>query len=558
MALIPIKVSSHSENKKYADPEISPAVERAKAACFSKAARNYLKQKGYRNKYLADEEDFEYSDDLWESFKSYLYSPPLYTDADAITGINFYDKVLNAVFVGIDGYEEGDILNATFKISSEVFRNFLGEQGIITVKEPDPPPVEKPATTSEIVYTVVISKSGMLLGLRDTPGQIGLEAGDLFSPDGKSNLADVPVGPGGVGALRGRLPIGTKVKVLQIGNGAGGAWSQVEVLDSSDATQNGKIGFVDAFYIKQLTSSGQEKLKQPSNIASLPSPGAVLEVEDMVTEQPPIHIDGEEYNSLSSYVSSMEPTQLWRNRPALFPFKNDKEKRFEMMVELDYFPEVAQESEGGEGIQSYQDGKLQEARTVAIRSLLQYYNKKSDDDYVFELIMKYQNGPYDNHLVEELEFYSDDNPENQKVQYWMAIPYRFFDPRVHPQAVDLPIKELIKAGMVKHQMVFNVKEIEERITKLKTILHRTIEPGMDNYNGTIENAPDIEFQTTMLDGFISAMREHLFENGVKWRDDEEVWWTDLVELGLDSDLKVVYIKFGPQDGETGQWKLGDE
>ncbi len=556
MALIPIKVSSHSENKKYADPEISPVVDRAKAACFNKAARNYLKQKAYRNKYLADEEDFEYSDELWESFKSYLNSPPLYTDADLMGNVDFYDKVLNAVFVGVDGYEEGDILNATFKISSEVIRNFLSDQGVITIQDPPPPPAEKPATTSEIVHTVVISQTGMRLGLRDTPGQVGLESGDLFSPDGKSNLADVPVGPGGVGALRGRLPIGTKVKVLQIGNGAGGAWSQVEVLDSSDATQNGKIGFVDALYIKQLTSSGQEKLTRPSELTA--SPGAVLEVEDMVTEQPPIHIDGEEYNSLSSYVSSMEPTQLWRDRPSLLPYKNDKEKRFEMMVELDYFPEVAKKSEGGEGIESYQDGKLQEARTVAIRSLLQYYNKKSDDDYVYELITKYQNGPYDNHLVEELEFYSDDNPENQKVQYWMAIPYRFFDPRVHPQAVDLPIKELIKAGMVKHQMVFNVKEIEERITKLKTILHRTIEPGMDNYNGTIENAPDIEFQTTMLDGFISAMREHFFENGVKWRDDEEVWWTDLVEIGLDSDLKVVYVKFGPQDGETGQWRLGDE
>ena len=556
MALIPIKVSSHSENKKYADPEVSPPVERAKGACFSKAARNYLKQKAYRNQYLADGEDFEYSDELVESLKSYLNSPPLYTDADIIGNVDFYDKVLNAVFVGVDGYEEGDILNATFKISSEVFRSFLGEQGIITIKEPDPPPAEKPATTSESFHTVVISKTGMRLGLRDTPGQIGLEKGDLFSPDGKSNLSDVPTGPGGVGALRGRLPIGTKVKVLQIGSGAGGAWSQVEVLDSSDATQNGKIGFVDAFYIKQLTSSGQEKLKKPSETTA--SPGTVLEVEDMVMEQPPIHIDGEEYNSLSSYVSSMEPTQLWRNRPALLPFKNDKEKRFEMMVELDYFPEVAKKSEGGEGIESYQDGKLQEARTVAIRSLLQYYNRKSDDNRVYELITTYQNGPYDNHLVQELEFYSDDNPENQKVQYWMAIPYRFFDPRVHPPAVDLPIKELIKAGMVKHQLVFNVKEIEEKINKLKTILHGTIKPGMDNYNGTIENAPDIEFQITMLDGFISAMREHLFENGVKWRDDEEVWWTDLVEIGLDSDLKVVYIKFGPQDGETGQWRLGNE
>ena len=344
--------------------------------------------------------------------------------------------------------------------------------------------------------------------------------------------------------------------MLQIGSGAGGAWSQVEVLDSSDATQNGKIGFVDAFYIKQLTSSGQEKLQTTSETTA--APGTVLEVEDMVMEQPPIHIDGEEYNSLSSYVSSMEPTQLWRDRPSLLPYKNDKEKRFEMMVELDYFPEVAKKSEGGEGIESYQDGKLQEARTVAIRSLLQYYNRKSDDNRVYELITTYQNGPYDNHLVQELEFYSDDNPENQKVQYWMAIPYRFFDPRVHPPAVDLPIKELIKAGMVKHQLVFNVKEIEERINKLKTILHDTIKPGMDSYNGTIENAPDIEFQITMLDGFISAMREHFFENGVKWRDDEEVWWTDLVELGLDSDLKVVYIKFGPQDGETGQWRLGDE
>lgn len=556
MALIPIKVSSHSEHKKYADPEISPAVERAKAACFNKAAHRYLVQSAYKKVYLADGEDFEHSTELIENFKSYLNSPPLYTDADLMGNVDFYDKVLNAVFVGVDGYEEGDILNATFKISSEVIRNFLSDQGVITIQDPPPPPAEKPATTSEIVHTVVISQTGMRLGLRDTPGQVGLESGDLFSPDGKSNLADVPVGPGGVGTLRGQLPIGTKVKVLQIGNGAGGAWSQVEVLDSSDATQNGKIGFVDALYIKQLTSSGQEKLTRPSELTA--SPGAVLEVEDMVTEQPPIHIDGEEYNSLSSYVSSMEPTQLWRDRPSLLPYKNDKEKRFEMMVELDYFPEVAKKSEGGEGIESYQDGKLQEARTVAIRSLLQYYNKKSDDDYVFELIMKYQNGPYDNHLVEELEFYSDDNPENQKVQYWMAIPYRFFDPRVHPQAVDLPIKELIKAGMVKHQMVFNVKEIEERITKLKTILHRTIEPGMDNYNGTIENAPDIEFQTTMLDGFISAMREHFFENGVKWRDDEEVWWTDLVEIGLDSDLKVVYVKFGPQDGETGQWRLGDE
>jgi len=556
MALIPIKVSSHSENKKYADPEVSPPVERAKGACFSKAARNYLKQKAYRNQYLAEGEDFEYSDELVESLKSYLNSPPLYTDADIIGNVDFYDKVLNAVFVGVDGYEEGDILNATFKISSEVFRSFLGEQGIITIKEPDPPPAEKPAATSESFHTVVISQTGMRLGLRDTPGQVGLEKGDLFSPDGKSNLSDVPVGSGGVGALRGRLPIGTKVKVLQIGSGAGGAWSQVEVLDSSDATQNGKIGFVDAFYIKQLTSSGQEKLQTTSETTA--APGTVLEVEDMVMEQPPIHIDGEEYNSLSSYVSSMEPTQLWRDRPSLLPYKNDKEKRFEMMVELDYFPEVAKKSEGGEGIESYQDGKLQEARTVAIRSLLQYYNRKSDDNRVYELITTYQNGPYDNHLVQELEFYSDDNPENQKVQYWMAIPYRFFDPRVHPPAVDLPIKELIKAGMVKHQLVFNVKEIEERINKLKTILHDTIKPGMDSYNGTIENAPDIEFQITMLDGFISAMREHFFENGVKWRDDEEVWWTDLVELGLDSDLKVVYIKFGPQDGETGQWRLGDE
>ena len=574
MALIPIKVSSNSEHKKYADPEISSPITRAKGACFSKATRNYLKQKAYRNQYLAEGEDFEYSDDLWKSFKSYLNSPPFYTDEDIIKGIDFYDK-LSAVFTGEDGYEEGDILNATFKISNEVIRDFLESQEII--KEVPPPPAtqasstaaatadpQEPAATEGTNYhTVVINKDFHLLGLRATPGQISTSEGDLFHPDGPGQLDGYATGAGGIGALSGKLPIGTRVEVLLVGAGAGGAWSQVKVLDSPNAAENGKVGYVDSYYIQRLTSSGEEKIAPVATTGGGGAEQAILEVEDQLAEPTPVEIDGEEYHSLSEYVSTMEPIQDWRFRTPLYPFKNDKEKRFEMVVELDYFPEVASKSEGGEGIESYQDGKLEEARRLALKSLLRYYNRKSTDEYVLKLLLTYRKyTPQDSYLVEELEFYSDENPQNQKVLYYLAIPYKHFHPERHDPAVNLSVKELIKLGHVKYQMVFTVKEIKGIVDKLKDILLHTIKPGMDSYNGKIENAPDLKFQAMVLDEFIPALQEHFFINGVKFRDSEDVFWTDLVEIGLDEELKPIYIKFGPQDanaeGTTGQWRIGDE
>jgi len=192
----------------------------------------------------------------------------------------------------------------------------------------------------------------------------------------------------------------------------------------------------------------------------------------------------------------------------------------------------------------------QRAKRKAIKNFLLYYNCRADDAYVQKLSLL---GDEDEgtSMCEELEYFSNDDPKTKTVQYLMALPHKYCDTRQLEQAPSISIKSMIQSEIVKYQYAFSLKDFEEKISKLKTILSDSIGKGIDSYDGKIENSPDIEFQLKKLDELIPSLKGYFFDNKVRYRSGEN----DLVEIGFNSSFSPIYIRLAPHDGENGSWRM---
>tara|TARA_R110000824_G_scaffold27426_7_gene93192 strand:- start:15715 stop:17367 length:1653 start_codon:yes stop_codon:yes gene_type:complete len=548
MSIFKVQSTSNSENKFYAPfkEEISSPYERAKRACLKKAVKNVFSNANNRVQYLAVDPAGKLSEVInisspgksakfRELAQEFVESIIDFVEGDVkgqLEGATIWTHFKSGFNTAEGQYEEGDSLQGTFNFDTEDIRDFLNNKDLIIAKatpspvstaETPPPPASTPTPGT---WVVMLDHDEFSLSLRDRPCDIDLSNVDACNKSGEPILHDVPVSPAGLGGLIGRLHIGTKIKMISDYVGAKKSWSKVKVI--SPGVNSDKEGFVDRAGLSLVKKSVADSIE--------PTKSKIIPAVDRL-ESRPVYPDAEDFLSLGEYVSAFIPPQVWREWVELIPHNNPKEKRFEVMVELDM-------SEGASS-----DERYRKAKRKAIKNFLQYYNCLSSNDYVEKLATQ---GSEDEgtSMAEEIEFYSSEDPKTTTVQYLIGMPHKYCDYRQLEQAPNMSIKKMIQEGIVAYQYAFSIKDIEQKIKKIRKVLSDVIKPGMENYDGKIENEPDIDFQIKKLDEFIPALKEYFRENNIKYRSDEN----DLVEIGYDTSLKAKYIRFCPNDGEKGEWR----
>jgi len=557
MPIFKVQSTSNSKNKFYAPfkEEISSPYERARRACLKKAVKNVFSNTNNKIQYLAVDPDGKLSEVInisspgksakfRELAQEFIESIIDFVEGDVqgqLEGATIWTHFKSGFNTAEGQYEEGDSLQGTFNFDTEDIRDFLNNKDLIITKAtpspvsatetPDPPA----STPTPGTWVVMLDHDGFTLAMRDAPCDINLSNVDACNKSGEPVLHDVPVSPSGLGGLIGRLPIGTQIRMISDYVGAKKSWSKVKVINFGPGKEIGpesswadKEGFVDRAGISLVKKSVADNIE--------PSKSKIIPAADKL-ETRPVYPDAENFISLKEYASAFAPLPVWREWVELIPHNNSKDKRFEMMVELNM-------SEGANS-----DERYRKAKRKAIKNFLQYYDCLSSNEYVEKLATQ---GSEDEgtSIAEELEFYSSEDPKTTTVQYLIGMPHKYCDYRHLEQAPDMSIKKMIQEGIVVYQYAFSIKDIEEKIKKVRKVLSDVIKPGMENYDGKIENEPDIDFQIKKIDEFIPALKEYFRENNIKYRSDEN----DLVEIGYDASFKAKYIRFCPNDGEKGEWR----
>ena len=403
------------------------------------------------------------------------------------------------------------------------------------------------------------------LAFRGEPCPAPLDGVDVYTGAKESTLEKkYPVGAGSLGPLVGLLPPGTKVRVELPGyaDGYPGVWDLVKIIEGPPPTLPGgssninpdligKTAFVDTVGLKKLPTKPTVKdiLEAAGNPETI-----TAEVQaniDLVKEYinpAPTDISTDEVNPYVA-ATNVGPAQDWTRRTPFDIFKNRAQGRYEIVVESDFFPELSYESEGAEDPDAYKHSKRIEARREGLKSLLRYFNRISDDAYISKLISQGQGE------ISQIEgYWADGNPNNRKIYYLVVIPSAgagSFNYKSHEPAETLTIKEMIVERVISFQYVFMTNKIEKQVSEIINILKNTIKPGLDSYSGLIKNKPDINLEIKKLESLVPAIKEILSENNIKFRPDKE----DQIEMGLDMDLDIVYVRYGPQDGKDGNWKI---
>ena len=403
------------------------------------------------------------------------------------------------------------------------------------------------------LHKVFLINENNYLALRNLPCSKSIPAPDIYDTDKQGALAELaPTQVGDLGGLIGLLPNETVVKITTDGLGFAGTWSEVTIISGPTALDSnliGESGFVDNQMLTSVTNpvpviTGQETPEE-------------LEILDLVSKElnpPVIEVVTEESTPTSAVNTSAAPRQDWTTRTPSKVFRNKRMLRYEVTIELDYYPYNATTGISDilvkqEALLEYKQAKKIEARKAGLKEVLKYFNTRHDNSYLASLLnagsgeMAQLTGPW-----------ADDNPNNRKIYFQVEIPYTGaggFNYKVHEQAETLTIKEMIVERVVDFQYAFSTNKIQENIKKIIKILREVITPGINSYDGTIDNSPDIDYQVKKMEEVIPAIKEILSENNIKFREDKE----DLIELGLDSDLKIMYIRFAPEDGKDGSWRI---
>ena len=567
--------SNVESGSKYFNPNFNDLglVDRAKDNLKNKAIRQVLSSGQYKKYWLpADKElNLPKNKDLKPNSKFREFFQPVWNMLkDKVTlSISLLQITPNednpdrveihavAIFNAEDIFEAADIH----------LPDYLGEaqEKPPVTDEPEPVAEIKSETSNEPTHIVNLINKSHWLALRDEASKEPIREIDVYTSTGESSVElKYPVQAGSLGGLVGLLPHGTKVRVELPGfaDGTPGSWDMVKIvegpppaivggLSNLDANLIGTTAFVHSYGLTALpTQPTVEDIIAEAGNPEILSEDVLAQVA-LVKEyiNPPLYdISSDEINPYVA-ASNVGPQQDWTKRTPLEIFKNKAERRYEIVVELDFFPEIAYEDEGTEDPKVYKEAKKNEARIKGLKALLKYFNRVSDEAYILKLLNRGQGE------VAQIEgFWGDSNPNNRKIYYLIAVPSSgagAFNYKSHPPAETLSIKEMVVERVIDFQYVFMSNKIEKQVSETIKILKDTIKPGLDSYNGLIKNKPDIDFEIKKLESFVPAIKEILSENNIKFRTDKE----DQIEMGLDTNLNVVYVRFGPEDGKDGNWKI---
>lgn len=563
--------NSSGTNKFSAPFDFDTLADKAKDVLLNKAIYHVLTRGQYKKYWLPSDKLFQsigLSKTSIEEFRNF-YQPAWDNLKEDITfnEIELFEDPAQPDFVRISGICIFKSSDTIWEYISNSYDEFItdNQEKPPVVEEPEPDLEIKSETSNEPTHIVSLINKSHFLALRDEASKEDIREIDVYTGTGESSVElKYPVQAGSLGGLVGLLPHGTKVRVELPGwaDGSPGAWDLVKIIEGPpptvadgvsnlDANLIGTTAFVHSFGLSPLpTQPTVEEI-----IAAAGSP-EILSEEDLekvaaVKEHinpPLIDISSNEVNPYVA-AANVGPQQDWTRRTPFEVFKNKAERRYEIVVELDFFPEVAYEEEGTEDPKVYKEAKRNEARKQGLKALLKYFNRVSDEAYILKLLNRGQGE------VAQIEgYWADDNPNNRKIYYLIAVPSSgagSFNYKSHPPAETLTIKEMVVERVIDFQYVFMTNKIEKQVSETIKILKDTIKPGLDSYSGLIKNKPDVDFEIKKLESFVPAIKEILSENNVKFRADKE----DQIEMGLDTDLNVVYVRFGPEDGKDGNWKI---
>jgi hypothetical protein len=428
------------------------------------------------------------------------------------------------------------------------YSDFLSDKEVAPAVESNPSAQPSPDSNPKKLYRVKLLDTSSFLGLRDAPGQQPITSLDSFKPGPPpvSSLSKTHgVQTSDLGGAIGILPNGTEVELLLAGLGASGQWDQIKVLsvpEGSDSSLVGKVGYVDSDGLDQLSQSTDTSQKTVEEIlADVPEGGAVseekleeLKLVDAYLHPPFVETETDEATKADPSVPNTSLRADWTRRDPLTVFKNSEDERYEITVKLPV---------------DFEGDRREEARKIGLKTLLRHFNRRADEAYVVKLLTAGSG-----EVSQVKNYWSDDNVNNRTIYYLVITPYLGaggFNYKKHEQAEVLSIEEMVSSRIIDFQYTFTTNTIEQKIKDLIDVLKNKIKRGLDNYNGVVENAPDIDYEINKLELFIPSLKEIFAENNITWRSNKE----DQVELGLDSDLKIVYVRYGPEDGRDGDWRL---
>jgi hypothetical protein len=544
-----IQFQSDSLPKQHTDPNFDGTIEQKVEDTIKNKAIYYLLRHGQYKKYwLPDDKEVSYPDKDSDEFKDFI----AVARGELKDSITFNQTLLDVKdagqFVRMAGVCVFNSSDNVHNFINESYPDFLSDKEVAPAVEPNPSAQPSPNSNPKKLYRVKILDTSSFLGLRDAPGQQPITSLDSFKPGPPpvSSLSKTHgVQTSDLGGAIGILPNGTEVELLLAGLGASGQWDQIKVLsvpEGSDSSLVGKVGYVDSDGLDQLSQSTDTSQKTVEEIlADVPEGGAVseekleeLKLVDAYLHPPFVETETDEATKADPSVPNTSLRADWTRRDPLTVFKNSEDERYEITVKLPV---------------DFEGDRREEARKIGLKTLLRHFNRRADEAYVVKLLTAGSG-----EVSQVKNYWSDDNVNNRTIYYLVITPYLGaggFNYKKHEQAEVLSIEEMVSSRIIDFQYTFTTNTIEQKIKDLIDVLKNKIKRGLDNYNGVVENAPDIDYEINKLELFIPSLKEIFAENNITWRSNKE----DQVELGLDSDLKIVYVRYGPEDGRDGDWRL---
>jgi hypothetical protein len=529
-----IQFQSDSLPKQHTDPNFDGTIEQKVEDTIKNKAIYYLLRHGQYKKYwLPDDKEVSYPDKDSDEFKDFI----AVARGELKDSITFNQTLLDVKdagqFVRMAGVCVFNSSDNVHNFINESYPDFLSDKEVAPAVEPNPSAQPSPNSNPKKLYRVKILDTSSFLGLRDAPGQQPITSLDSFKP-----------GPPPVSSLSKTHGVQTS----DLGGAIGilsGQWDQIKVLsvpEGSDSSLVGKVGYVDSDGLDQLSQSTDTSQKTVEEIlADVPEGGAVseekleeLKLVDAYLHPPFVETETDEATKADPSVPNTSLRADWTRRDPLTVFKNSEDERYEITVKLPV---------------DFEGDRREEARKIGLKTLLRHFNRRADEAYVVKLLTAGSG-----EVSQVKNYWSDDNVNNRTIYYLVITPYLGaggFNYKKHEQAEVLSIEEMVSSRIIDFQYTFTTNTIEQKIKDLIDVLKNKIKRGLDNYNGVVENAPDIDYEINKLELFIPSLKEIFAENNITWRSNKE----DQVELGLDSDLKIVYVRYGPEDGRDGDWRL---
>ena len=548
-----IELQSDFLSKQHEDPTFDGTIkEKVEDTIKNKAIYNLLKFGQYKKYWLPNDKEINYPAKSSEEFEKFIVEARNVLKGSITFNQTLLDEKDNGQFVRMAGVCIFNSSDQVLAFIANLYPDFLSD------KEVTPPDIQPPAATaanlpegSGLLRVKLLDPEGFI-GLRSAPGQKPITSLDSFKsgPPPISSLSKThTVQTNDLGGAIGILPNDTQVELLLAGLGASGQWDQVKVLsvpEGSDSSLVGKIGYVDSDGLErlnqQIASEGQKTVEEilaetPEGVPA----GAVSEEQlellkfvDQELNPPFVETETPESTKSNPSIPNTSLRADWTRREPLTVFKNSEDERYEITVKLPV---------------DFEGDRREEARKIGLLTILKHFNRRADEAYVIKLLTTGTG-----EISQVKNYWSDDNVNNRTIYYLVVTPYLGaggFNYNKHEQAEVMTIEEMVRDRIIDFQYTFTTNTIEQKIKDLIDALKNKIKRGLDNYNGVVENAPDVDYEINKLELFIPSLKEIFAENNVTWRSDKE----DQVELGLDSDLKIVYVRYGPEDGKDGEWRL---